>query len=125
MGEIITGRVDKVVEEGDCAVGWGNEGLYVLSTPAILGNMERVCVDLMTPRLAPGEMTVGVDVHLAHLAPTPMGDLVTFEVVLDRDGRDIAVRFTATDSRGTVVSRGTHKRAVIDRDRFLARLAAT
>jgi fluoroacetyl-CoA thioesterase len=121
--EIIEGRGSKVVEEDDCAVRWGNAGLYVLSTPAILGTMETVCVDLMAPKLEPGEMTVGVDVHLEHLAPTPMGDTVTFDVVLKRDGRTIDVEFTATDSRGTVVSTGTHKRAVINRDRFLAKLA--
>ena len=122
---IIEGRGSKVVEEDDCAVRWGNEGLYVLSTPAILGAMEKVCVDLMAPKLAPGEMTVGVDVHLEHLAPTPMGDTVTFDVVMTCDGRNIDVDFTATDSRGTLVSRGTHKRAVINRDRFLAKLVTT
>lgn len=125
MAETIEGQASVVVEENDCAVRWGNEALYVLSTPAILGAMEKLCVDLMTPRLAPGEMTVGVDVQLAHMAPTPMGDTVTYRVTLIRDGRNIAVEFTATDSRGTVVSSGTHRRAVIDRDRFLAKLAAS
>lgn len=124
MTETIKGSGSKVVEEDDCATRWGNEGLHVLSTPAILGSMEKVCVDLMASRLEPGEMTVGVDVHLEHLAPTPKGDTVTFEVVMERDGRNIDVEFVATDSRGTVVSKGTHKRAVINKDRFLAKLAA-
>lgn len=122
--ETIEGSGSKLVEEDDCATRWGNEGLHVLSTPSILGSMEKVCVDLMAPKLEPGEMTVGVDVQLAHLAPTPKGDTVTFEVVMRRDGRTIDVEFVATDSRGTVVSKGTHKRAIINKDRFLAKLAA-
>ncbi|MEU4249950.1 hotdog domain-containing protein [Amycolatopsis sp. NPDC026612] len=121
-GHTIEGRDSRVVEEDDCAVRWGNEGLYVLSTPAILGGMERVCVAAIAAELEPGEMTVGVDVHLEHLAPTPMGDTVTYDVVMKRHGRGIDVDFTVTDAGGVVVSRGTHRRAVIDKQRFLGKL---
>ena len=124
MGEhAVQGRLSRVVEEADCATRWGNDGLYVLSTPAILGHMEQACVHALSPTLQDGEMSVGVSVRLSHLAPTPLGDTVTYEVSLSRERRRVDVDFVVTNSRGTVVSEGSHERAVIDKARFLDRLA--
>jgi fluoroacetyl-CoA thioesterase len=120
---VIEGRSSRVVEEKDCASRWGNEDLHVLSTPAILGTMEQVCVDVLAPTLEAGEMTVGVSVQMSHLAPTPLGDTVAYDVVVARRGRHINVEFVVTDSRGTVISKGHHERALINKDKFLNRLA--
>lgn len=114
--------VVRIVRPEDCATRWGNEGLNVLSTPAILGTMEQACVELIAPCLRPGEMTVGTQVEMTHLAATPEGDEVSYDIALVLTGKRIQVEFTVTDTSGTVVSQGRHGRAIVMKDRFLARI---
>ncbi|MGX7828035.1 thioesterase family protein [Actinokineospora sp. 24-640] len=118
----LAGNATHVVRERDCATQWGNEGLTVLSTPSILGLMEQTCVETLAATLEPGQMTVGAAVTMSHEAPSKLGEAVTYGVEIERRGKSIDVVFTVSNADGTVVSRGTHKRAVIDRARFLARL---
>jgi fluoroacetyl-CoA thioesterase len=107
----------------DCASQWGNDGLDVLSTPAILGHMERLCVDTLAEDLAPGEMTLGTGVQMRHLAPACLGQEVTYHVTAGRLDRRITMTFRVTDASGGLLSDGTHERVVVDEARFRARLA--
>ncbi|MFI6637823.1 thioesterase family protein [Nonomuraea fuscirosea] len=107
----------------DCASQWGNDGLDVLSTPAILGHMERLCVDTLAAHLSPGDMTVGTGVQMRHLAPTNLGQNVTFQVTADRLTRNITVSFQVTDADSRLLSDGTHQRVVINEATFRARLS--
>lgn len=108
----------------DCASQWGNEGLHVLSTPAMLGHMEQLCVDTLAPHLRDSQITVGIAVSMRHLAPAGLGEPVTYEVVTDAVGRKMNFSFRATDSSGRLLSDGTHQRAVVDVAAFLASLAS-
>jgi len=67
----------------------GMEGARVLSTPHMIGYMERTCRNLVLPMLEPGHDTVGTHVNVAHLAAAPLGMMVTFkaEVTGVRDRR--------------------------------------
>jgi fluoroacetyl-CoA thioesterase len=112
------------VTRPDCASRWGNEGLQVLSTPAILGHMERLCVDTLAPHLAADQMTVGTGVNLRHLAPARLGEAVTYEVATEAVERKMIFSFRVTSSAGLLLSDGTHQRAVVDEAAFLASLGA-
>jgi predicted thioesterase len=118
-----TATARRTVEERDCATQWGNDGLHVLSTPAILGTMEQLCVQLLAPTLHAGQMTVGVRAELHHRAPTPLGAAVAYTVTVTEAARRIRIAFTVTDDAGTVVCTGTHDRAVIEVAAFQAALA--
>ena len=122
-GRRVDGERTRVVREDDCASRWGNEGLLVLSTPAMLGLMEQTCVEVLAPVLAAGEMTVGVGVTLTHAAAARCGDPVTYRVDLTVEGRVVDVDFTVVGPTGTVPSgHGTHRRRIVDRTTFLRRL---
>ena len=56
----------------------GQEGARVLSTPHMIGYMERTCRDTVLPLLDPGNDTVGTQVNVWHLAASPIGMVVTF-----------------------------------------------
>ncbi|MBN6040421.1 thioesterase family protein [Amycolatopsis sp. 195334CR] len=117
-------RSEWVVEPDDCASRWGNTGLEVLSTPAILGRMEKLCADALAGHLDDGEMTVGVEAVLHHRAPTPVGAKVSYHVHADRVDRKIRFDFEVRDSLGTLVCDGTHLRAVIEVAGFQAKVSA-
>ncbi|MVN89226.1 dihydrolipoamide acyltransferase [Deinococcus sp. HMF7620] len=102
-----------VVRPQDCAHEWGNKGLMVLSTPALIGHMESACVSALQTALSEGTMTVGAAVQMRHLAKADVNDLFTVTVkLLEVDGRKYQFQFEA--HRGnTVLGNGSHLRIQI------------
>jgi predicted thioesterase len=90
----------------------------VLSTPQLLGWLERTARELLVPFLEPGESSVGMEVEIAHLAPTPPGQTVTCVArVVQAEGARVTFTIEARDAQERI-ARGLHKRAVIRKDRF-------
>jgi predicted thioesterase len=101
----------------------GLEGARVLSTPHMIGFMERTCRDTVLPLLDPGHDTVGTHVNIAHLAAAPIGMTVTFQAeVLSASDRRIQFRVEAWDEKEKI-GEGTHERAIINIAKFASRLA--
>jgi predicted thioesterase len=101
----------------------GTEGARVLSTPHMIGYMERTCRDAVLPWLEAGYDTVGTHVNVAHLAATPIGMSVTFTAEVIRvDGRRVEFRVEARDEKEKI-GEGTHERAIINVAKFATRLA--
>ena len=91
----------------------------VFSTPAMIGLMERTCVDLTEPHLDENEQTVGIHVDVYHLAPTRIGQSVTITAEL-AEVKDNKIRYSvsAINDQGIKIGAGNHRRAVIDTKRF-------
>jgi len=101
----------------------GLDGARVLSTPHMIGFMERTCRDTVLPLLDPGYDTVGTHVNVAHLAAAPMGMSVTFQAeVTGMSDRRIQFRVEAWDEKEKI-GEGTHERAIINVAKFATRLA--
>jgi fluoroacetyl-CoA thioesterase len=97
----------------------GSGDVDVLATPALLALVERVAVASVASALQPGTTTVGVRVELDHLAPTPVGALVSASLRLDTvRGRTLGFSFQVRDPAG-VIARGRHMRVVVVREEFL------
>jgi predicted thioesterase len=91
----------------------------VLSTPAMIGLMERTSVDLVTPYLDENEQTVGIHVDVRHRAPTRIGQRVTVTAeLLEFEGNKLRFSVAAFDEQGVKIGAGTHRRAVIDTKQF-------
>lgn len=101
----------------------GVEGARVLSTPHMIGFMERTCRDTVFPLLEPGHDTVGTHVNVAHLAAAPLGMSVTFTAeVLSATDRRIQFRVEAFDEKEKI-GEGTHERAIINIAKFTTKMA--
>lgn len=114
----------RVLVTGENAISFlGQEGARVLSTPHMIGYMERTCRDTVLPLLEPGHDTVGTHVNVSHLAAAPLGMSVRFTAeVIGVDGRRINFRVEAWDEKEKI-GEGTHERAVINVARFATRMA--
>jgi fluoroacetyl-CoA thioesterase len=117
------------VGDADTAVALGSGDVLVLGTPRLLALAEAACVAAVAPHLPAGQTTVGTSVSLEHKRPSPLGTQVEVEAELASvDGRRLGFVFIAY-GHGTgeeaVVGAGTAERVLVDRDRFLARAAAT
>jgi fluoroacetyl-CoA thioesterase len=101
----------------------GMEGARVLSTPHMIGYMERTCRDTVLPLLDSGYDTVGTHVNVFHLAAAPIGMTVTFSCeVTGVIERRVQFRVEAWDEKEKI-GEGTHERAVINIAKFATRLA--
>lgn len=100
----------------------GSGGVEVLATPVMIALMEDAARSSVDSKLDQGQMSVGVNLNVSHLAATPVGMRVTARAeLLAVDGRRLTFRVEAQDEREKI-GEGTHIRAIINLDRFLARL---
>jgi fluoroacetyl-CoA thioesterase len=101
----------------------GMDGARVLSTPHLIGFMERTCRDTVLPLLEAGHDTVGTHVNVFHLAGAPIGSAVRFTAeVTGVEGRRVQFRVEAWDEKEKL-GEGTHERTVVNVAKFAARMA--
>lgn len=116
------GRLDFVVESKH-AIDFADQDMpAVLSTPWLIWFLEHAARETVLPFLRPDESTVGVEIEVQHLAPTPLGDTVQCEARVVRiNGRELWFQWQARDSTERVAT-GFHKMRVIQKQRFAAHL---
>lgn len=91
----------------------GKEKHAVLSSPAMIMEMELACVDATQELLEDTESSVGFHVDVKHLAPAPQGSTVTTTAtLLEEDG--MKLRFKVETNLGeTLIGTGIHRRAIV------------
>ncbi|HUP25142.1 MAG TPA: hotdog domain-containing protein [Thermoanaerobaculia bacterium] len=90
----------------------------VLSTPSMIGLIERSCLLAAQAHLDEGETTVGTHVDVSHCGPAFPDEEISIHVRLQEVRKrrlDFAVEVSS--ARGSISS-GRHERAVIDLARF-------
>lgn len=94
----------------------------VLSTPCLIGFLERTARKALTPVLDVGEQSVGIHIDVRHLAPTPRGQrVVCLARIIHVEGAVVSFQIEARDERERI-ARGLHKRRVVQAARFAARV---
>jgi fluoroacetyl-CoA thioesterase len=118
-----TGEIRFVVEPRH-AIDFAEGGMpAVLSTPWLIWFLEHAARAAVLPLLEPGESTVGMEVQVRHLAPTPVGQTVTCRArVLFAEKSEVSFQLDAYDERERI-TRGLHRLRVIRVDRFAERVA--
>ena len=96
---------------------------HVFATGFMVGFLEWACIEAINPHLDwPEEQSVGIHIDVSHEAATPPGLEVTARVRLTEvDGRRLFFHVEAHDGVDCI-SRGTHQRAIINRDRFVDKM---
>ena len=112
------------VKETHLASHIGSGAARVLATPWLIGFMERVAHQLIAQHLPEGYSSVGSEVNMHHLAPTPLGGKVRVVAeVLSVEGAKVTLNVQAWDETEQVGS-CTHLRYIVNEARFLKRVAA-
>lgn len=95
----------------------------VLCTPWLIWFLEHAARSAVLPYLEPGESTVGLEVEVRHVAPTPLGHTVscTARIILV-DGARITFQVEARDET-ELIARGIHRLHVIRVAGFAKRVA--
>jgi fluoroacetyl-CoA thioesterase len=117
----LVGSVTLMVADTDTSLALHSGDVPVLGTPRVVALAEEASVEAVADHLPPNTTTVGYQVQLTHLAPTPVGGRVTAEATLESvEGRRLTFRVSVSDGRGLVAA-GRITRVVVERSRFLER----
>jgi fluoroacetyl-CoA thioesterase len=116
-----TARKQEIVTE-DLTVGGHVEGMpLVYGTPMMIMLMEKASGLAIAGRLPPGWVTVGAEVNVRHLAPTPIGRTVTATAkVVEVKGRSVLFAVEAHDGERKI-GEGTHRRGAVNLESFARR----
>lgn len=107
----LVAEITTVVDDSLVVKHMGGDG--VLSTPSMIGLMERAGIQAVQAHLPAGHTTVGFEVNVKHFAATPKGKKVTVRAeLLEVDGRKLRFKVEAHDEEKKVGD-GTHRRAVV------------
>ena len=88
----------------------------VLSTPGMIGKMERCAAMLALDHLPPDRATVGFEVHVKHVAAAREGATCTVRAALREIVDDRKLRFDVEVREGQrVIGVGTHERRAVQR----------
>ena len=116
------GYAETVVSMENTAKKMGSGTMNVFATPAMVALMENAAMKSVADTIAGDETTVGAQVSVSHLRPTPLADTVNATATLvEIDGRKLTFRVIAEDSKG-LVGEGTHVRYIVNRERFVSKI---
>jgi fluoroacetyl-CoA thioesterase len=119
-------KVDRTLEVGSdqTAEALGSGNVPVLGTPALLALAESACVEAIAGDLPEGETSVGTWAEIEHLKATPVGRSVCAHAMLiGHHGRRLEFKVTV-EQDGVPVAKISHRRVLVNRERFLEKLTA-
>ena len=117
----LKGRAETTVVQSNTAAAVGSGLVPVFATPYMVALMEQAASASLIPYLDDGQGSVGIHLDVTHESATPIGLKVWAESeVIAVDGKQITFAVTAYDEVG-LIGQGTHKRACISVDRFMAK----
>lgn len=116
-------RLEQTVTEELTAAAAGSGALAVFGTPFMAAMMENAALTALQTFLTEEQGSVGTRLDISHDAPTPVGMKVWAEaeiISVSENGKMVDFKVSAWDEKGPI-GKGTHTRAIINNDRFLAR----
>ena len=119
-------QLEQVVTNELTAAAVGSGLLPVFGTPYMIGLMENAAQNALSVFLEEGQGSVGTHLDIKHTAPTPIGMKVWVEAevtAVSENGKMIDFALKAWDEKGPI-GEGTHTRAIINNERFLAKCNA-
>jgi fluoroacetyl-CoA thioesterase len=118
----LVGKASQIVTAEDTASSLGSGLVAAFSTPKLLALIENASVAAVKEHIPGNRTTVGVEVHLKHIAATPVGMRVhaESELVEVRD-RKLVFKADAWDEKEKICE-ASHTRVVVYSEHFEQRL---
>ena len=113
------GEAATLAEREDTALEVGSGSLLVYATPCMAALMEAAACEAIEAGLSETETSVGTELNIQHISATPVGLEVRAEAeVTAVEGKTVTFTLQAFDEAGPI-GRGTHKRVVVNSQKFL------
>jgi predicted thioesterase len=124
-GEMVPGLIGKsemVVREEDLVSKLGSITVDVLSTPRLIQLLETAAIEAIQGYMPSDQLSLGTQVKIKHLSPTPLGMKVTAHALLKEvDNNRLFFLVDAYDEKDKVAE-GEHERILVSKERFIQRV---
>lgn len=107
-----TMEVEWIAGSQHSAENFGNPGVPVFATPAVVWLLDSLAHQVIVPTLGPEQGTLGTKINVDHLAATPMGMKIRAKAeVVQIEGKRVLVAVEAHDEV-EMIARGTIERYI-------------
>jgi predicted thioesterase len=118
----LTGQSEIVVKEEDLVSRLGNIDVDVLSTPSLIQLLEAAAIQAIRGYLSSDQLTLGTQVKVRHLSPTPLGMKVTAHALLKEVDKNRLLFVVDAYDETDKVAEGEHERILVSKERFLQKV---
>ena len=118
----LIGKTEMVVKKEDLVSRLGGVEVDVLSTPRLIQLLEAAAIDAIQEYIPSDQLSLGAQMKIKHLSPTPLGMKVTAHALLKEvDKNRLFFLVDAYDERDRVAE-GEHERILVSKERFLQKV---
>jgi predicted thioesterase len=118
----LIGKSEMVVKKEDLVDRLGGVDVDALSTPRLIQLLEAAAIDAIQEYIPSDQLSLGAQVKIKHLSPTPLGMKVTAHALLKEvDKNRLFFLVDAYDERDRVAE-GEHERILVSKERFLQKV---
>lgn len=118
-----TGTLTTVVQPGNTIVIGNDADAEVFSTPSMIHLMEYAAREALAPFLNEGEESVGIDVHVNHLAATPPQNEVKATATITHVEKNLVSFDIEAHDAWEKIGSGTHRRAIVQTAKLAKKVA--
>jgi len=118
----LIGKAEMIVKKEDLVSQLSDVTVNVLSTPRLIQLLEAAAIEAIHEFIPTEKVSLGTEVKIKHLSPTPLGMKVTANAILK--GVDKNRLFFLVDAFDELekVAEGEHERVLVSKDRFLQKV---
>jgi predicted thioesterase len=118
----LIGKSEMVVREEDLVSKLGSITVDVLSTPRLIQLLETAAIEAIQGYMPSDQLSLGTQVKIKHLSPTPLGMKVTAHALLKEvDNNRLFFLVDAYDEKDKVAE-GEHERILVSKERFIQKV---
>jgi predicted thioesterase len=118
----LIGKSEMIVKDEDLVRQLGDVPVDVLSTPRLIQLLETAAMEAIHDFIPTDQVSLGTEVKIKHLSPTPLGMKVTAHALLKGvEKKQLFFLVDAYDEKEKVAE-GEHERVLVSKERFLQKV---
>ena len=118
----LTGKFEIIVSEEDLVSKLGGIDVDVLSTPRLIQLLEAAAIEAIQEFIPPDQISLGTQIKLKHLSPTPPGMTVTAHALLKAVNKNQLLFWVDAYDEKDKIAEGEHERILVSKERFLQKV---
>jgi fluoroacetyl-CoA thioesterase len=118
----LVGQSEMVVREEDLVSKLGSIAMDVLSTPRLIQLLETAAIEAIQEYMPSDQLSLGTQVKIRHLSPTPLGMKVTAHALLKGVDKNRLVFLVDAYDEKDKVAEGEHERILVLKEWFVQKV---
>jgi fluoroacetyl-CoA thioesterase len=118
----LIGKSEMVVKEEDLVSQLDEVTVNVLSTPRLIQLLEAAAIKAIHEFIPAEKVSLGTEVKIKHLSPTPLGMKVTANAILKGIDKNRLFFLVDAFDEFEKVAEGEHERVLVSKERFLQKV---